>query len=386
MSTHTPYNRRSWLKTTALTAIGATAIPFQSLASYPADLYRVDPMGMFIPDEVLADISVRLYANENPYGPSPKARQALAEAAHLGNRYPWMQTPELRNMIAKKEGLKASNIMLGAGSTELLAKAGIAYGMAKGSNIVFASPTFMSLPNFAKAAGAKWKTVPLTASYAHDLDAMEAAIDSNTSLVYLCNPNNPTGTITPTNDIRAFCKRISKRVPIFVDEAYNDFHPTPKEAAVSDLIEEGYQIISARTFSKVHGMAGLRMGYIMAPDSMLKKISPFGGRDMTISIATLKAAIASYTDTDFIQSCLKKNRTTLDYVNVELEKKGIQYIPSYTNFMMFPIQMDTDSFRKKMAAKGVGIRGWMMNGKPWCRVSMGTMEEMEKFVDALNSI
>lgn len=382
----TPLSRRNWFKTTGLLTAGTVLTSWQTLASHPADVRHIRRDGLWMPDEVLERTSVRLLANENPYGPSPKARKALAEAADLGNRYGWAHNAELKKLIAAYEGVKPEEILLGAGSSELLTKAAFAYGIEHRANVISANPTFMTVPVRAQVAGAEWRPVPLTDTYAHDLDAMEAQVDSHTRLVYLCNPNNPTGTLTPHEDLRAFCKRISKRAPVFVDEAYNEFLDDPKAASMVDLIGAGYPVLVAKTFSKVHGMAGLRVGYLMGPQKMIEQVREFGNYEMNLSVASLKAAIASYTDTGFIQDCLAKNTAARNYTVRALREGGHNPIPSHTNFMMFPIRQDTDSFRNKMAEQGVGIRVWKMNNQPYCRVSIGTRAEMEKFVEAVSLV
>lgn len=382
----TPLNRRNWLKAATLMAAGATFASWKTLSAYPADVTRLSPQGHWLPDPLVDNAPVRLLANENPYGPSPKARKALADAAALGNRYGGSHHDELKRLIAAYEGIQPEQILLGAGSSDLLAKAGIAFGIEHRARVISANPTFMSLPAIAQTAGAEWVPIPLTDEYAHDLAAMEAAIDARTRLVYLCNPNNPTGSLTPAEDLRAFCRRVSPRVPVFVDEAYNEFLPDPKAASMVSLINEGQRVLVAKTFSKVHGMAGLRIGYLMGPEDMLGQVQAYGAGEMNLSVASLKAAIASYQDEAFVRSCLEKNAAVRKYTEESLANFYYLNIPSHTNFMMFPIRMETEPFRKKMADLGVGIRVWNMNDEPWCRVSMGTLEEMEKFIHALTSL
>ena len=379
-------NRRNWLKNTALMAAGAAFTPWSSLSAYPADITRLSPQGHWLPDALLDNAQIRLLANENPYGPSAKARKALADAAHLGNRYGWQHNDELKQLIAAYEGVKTENILVGPGSSDLLCKAGMAYGIEHRARVISANPTYMSLLLRTQVAGAEWVPVPLAPNYAHDLDAMEAAIDARTRLVYLCNPNNPTGTLTPHEDLRAFCRRVAPRVPVFVDEAYNEFLPDPKAASVVGLIAEGQRVLVAKTFSKVHGMAGLRIGYLMGPADMLERVRDFGDGEMGLSIVSLKAAIASYQDLDFVRDCLEKNAAVRSYTEKALQQLDYAYIPSHTNFMMFPIRMETEVFRKQMAERGVGIRVWIMDHKPWCRVSIGTREEMETFIETLTAL
>ncbi|MCB0839470.1 MAG: histidinol-phosphate aminotransferase family protein [Bacteroidetes bacterium] len=382
----TSQSRRQWLKSSLLFSAGAAAFPASAWAADSPEFSYPEAPEVWMPEREAAAVTIRLNANENPYGPSDKARLAIVDALKLGNRYPWLHTPELVSMIAKKEGLKEENILLGAGSSELLAKAGFAFGMAAGAQVISANPTFMSLMRYAQVAGAKWVPVELTAKYAHDFDAMEAAMKGENNLMYICNPNNPTGTLTPANDIEAFCKRVSKHAPIFCDEAYNEFLDEPKKHSMVHLINEGYPVMVAKTFSKIHGMAGLRIGYLMGRKEEIEKVAAFDGRGMTLAATSVKAAIASYQDEEFVKECLAKNAAVRKHVCQGLENMGIEYIPSYTNFMMFKIPMSTQAFIGEMQSHGVGIRGWEMKGGPWCRVSMGTMDEMDGFLAALKKV
>jgi histidinol-phosphate aminotransferase len=222
--------------------------------------------------------------------------------------------------------------------------------------------------------------------YSHDLDAMATAIDSDTKLVYICNPNNPTGTITSSEEIKAFCKKVSSKVPVFIDEAYIDLMEDSEKQTVVSLVAEGYDVIIARTFSKIHGMAGLRIGYMVASKERIEKIKKLVRTEMGICVTSLEGAMASIADMEFQNFTRTNNKQCRDFTFAELKKAGMDPIPSYTNFILFPIQMPVKDFLGKMIEKGVGIRGYEINGKPYARVSMGTMEEMQLFVKSLNEI
>jgi histidinol-phosphate aminotransferase len=215
---------------------------------------------------------------------------------------------------------------------------------------------------------------------------MAAAIDSDTKLVYICNPNNPTGTITPAEEIKAFCKKVSPKVPVFIDEAYIDLMEDPEKQTAVGLVAEGYDVIIARTFSKIHGMAGLRIGYMVAGKERVEKIKKLVRTEMGISVTSLEGALASLADVEFQNFTRVHNKQSRDFAFDELKKVGMDPIPSYTSFILFPLQMPVKDFLGKMMEKGVGIRGYEINGKPYGRVSMGTMEEMQLFVKSLNEI
>jgi len=230
-------NRRNWLKNTTL-ATGATAFLGKSVlsdvnwrASSPSPSMNFWEWEL-VRKRTFPELKARLLANENPYGPSPKAKEVIKDAVSLGNRYGHEDAAILIEMLAEKEGVTKDHIMLGPGSSDLLEKVAISRFMTDG-NIVSADPAYMSLIKTAKAMQAEWRPIPLKSDYSHDLEAMEAAIDSKTKLVYICNPNNPTGTITAGNKLSDFCNRVSERVPIFIDEAYLEFmNPADKMSMI----------------------------------------------------------------------------------------------------------------------------------------------------------
>jgi histidinol-phosphate aminotransferase len=289
------------------------------------------------------------------------------------------------DILAVKEGVSSEQVLLAPGSTDILEKTAFALCM-KGGNVVSADPSYLSLVNTAMSIGATWKNIPLKKDYSHDLDAMAAAIDSETKLVYICNPNNPTGSITTIEEIRSFCKKVSSKVPVFIDEAYLDLMDDPAKETAVGLVAEGHDVIIARTFSKIHGMAGLRVGYMVASAERVKMIKQLVRTEMGISVTSLEGALASLADVDFQTLSRSNYKESRDFTFVELKKAGMDPIPSYTSFILFPIQMPVKDFLGKMFEKGVGIRGYEINSKPYGRVSMGTMDEMQLFVKSLNEI
>lgn len=384
-------NRRNWLKQTSIGAgalmFGAQVIPWTSKAN-PA--FGLSPLNqpMLIEDHKviekdLAELKARLLANENPYGPSPKAIEALKAAAVKGNRYVYNSSMKFAETLADKEGVSAKQILISPGSTDILEKFAFATCL-KGGNVISADPGYMSIVNTARAIGATWKNIPLKSDYSHDLKAMEAAVDDETRFVYICNPNNPTGTITPIEEIKAFAKRVSKKVPVFIDEAYIELMDGG-ESAVS-LVQEGYDVIICRTYSKIHGMAGLRIGYMIASEDRVESIVDLVRTEMGISVTSLHAAIASTTDQEFLDKTKTLNREARNFTFKALKDLGYDPIPSHTSFILYPIDMPTKDFAEKMLSMGVGIRVFTINDKPFSRVSMGTLDEMKYFVDSLDQI
>ncbi len=330
-------------------------------------------------------LSAKLNANENPYGPSPKAVKAHELGSAKGNRYAWRELFELIDKIATKEGVKSENVIMGPGSSDLLEKFGMVYYM-QGGNIVSADPSYMSMIRVAEAVGASWKGIKLTDDWAHDLAAMEASLDGDTKLVYICNPNNPTGSITDGQALLDFCKRVSKKVPVYVDEAYLEFLPESEQVSMAPLVAEGYDVVVARTFSKIHGMAGLRVGYAVALEKTIEKIQNITRGGMGISYPSVMAALASMEDGEFHAQSRVKNTAARDYVCSELKKRGFEHAPSVTSFVLFPIEMEGKAFLKKMTDQKVGVRAFKIYDRDWCRVSIGTLEEMKIFVGALDTV
>ncbi|WP_035806223.1 pyridoxal phosphate-dependent aminotransferase [Lunatimonas lonarensis] len=380
-------NRRNWLKTSVL---GLGSI---SLAS--SDLFARNGGGslsnwssesmvkeIIYPPMNEIKMRARLSANENPFGPSAKVQKAISESIAMGNRYGHADAAYLISMIAEKEGVKPENIMLGPGSTDLLEKTAIVL-CKDGGNVVSADPTYMSLINTAEKIGGSWKAVPLKSDYSHDLPGMSAAVDNTTKLVYVCNPNNPMGAITAGSSLKEFCKSVSKKAPIFVDEAYLEFMDNPGDNTMAGLVAEGYDVMVARTFSKIHGMAGLRVGYLVATEERVKSITSLVRGTMGLCVTSLKGAIASMQDEQFLTNCRKWNKESREFTTEKVVSMGFAPIPSHTSFVIFPIAQEGREFSKKMMDQGVGIRAYSMYDSSWCRVSMGTMDEMKLFVDAL---
>lgn len=389
-------DRRNLLKS-GLMALGGMAVaPHLTAGAFENTPLSLDPESRiyrspmvrehFLPADFKAPkIIAKLSSNENPYGPPMSAQKAVAESVKNGNRYAWKEMYDLIDKIAKKEGVTAEHIMMGPGSSDLLEKVALVTFM-KGGNIVSADPCYMSLVSVAKSVGATWKPVPCTADWSHDLKAMEAAIDKDTKLVYVCNPNNPTGAITKGQDLLDFCSRVSEKVPVFVDEAYIELAVGADTQSMVSLLAQKKNVIIARTFSKIMGMAGIRVGYIAAQPEFLAGINKITRGGMGISYTSIFAASASLDDKDFQGNTRKLNHEAKTYLYENLDKMGYKYIPSYTNFVLFPISIPGKELLGKMTAKGIAVRSFDVQNKPWCRVSIGTMDEMKAFVGALSAL
>ncbi|MFT4154686.1 pyridoxal phosphate-dependent aminotransferase [Parafilimonas sp.] len=381
-------NRRSWLKKSSLLA-GAAAFAPSVLNHVTATPARKIAAGMPSDFEMARNVpgvlKARLFANENPFGPSEKAKQAIIESLATSCRYSINEETVFKEKIQAHEGLKDNTIMLSAGSSGILLGAA-SYYSSNGGTIVTATPSYDDLTGHVEAFGGKCIKVPLTADYRLDLDAMEKAIDPSTKLVYICNPNNPTATYTDTNKLKDFCRRISKKTTVFIDEAYIDYMPDPKGSTMISLINEGVNIIVARTFSKLYGFAGLRVGYAIAQPETIKLLEHYTYNDFSLSSPAINAAIAAYQDAPYMADVLDKTNKSKQYLYKVLEAEGYEYIPSGTNFVLFPIQMDGERFTQELMKRSVAVRFWKFNNKNWCRVSIGRMDEMEAFAQAFKEI
>ncbi|HTF19953.1 MAG TPA: histidinol-phosphate transaminase [Chryseolinea sp.] len=382
-------NRRNWIRTSALMAGGATLVPGvfnRATAKAPTGL----SYSSTVREEVLLaefpNPKTRLFANENPFGPSEKAKKAIVDAMAKCYQYPFNSLFELQGKIAAFEGVSPEQVVLGAGSSPLLH--GTALYLAKqGGNIITGDPTYEDLPEKATALKSiEWIKVPLTSEYKLDLDEMEKRINDKTVMVYICNPNNPTGTQVDTAKLKAFCERVSKKVLVFVDEAYIDYTADPKGTTLMECVKKGQNVVVARTFSKLYGFAGLRVGYVIGQPEFVKATEPHTAGFACISATSGAAALAAYQDTEFLTDALKKTTASKEFLYNLLKKEGYTYIPSTTNFVMFPLNMESVRFSEEMMKRSVGVRPWKFAGKEWCRVSIGTMEEMEMFAQAFKQV
>src|SRR5207249_607021 len=275
---------------------------------------------------------VRLSANENPYGPCPKALQAMTDSFGLACRYPDEHNNVLIDKLAKLNGVNHDQILLGDGSGEILKLCAETFTGPQNGKLVAADPTFEAILKNASANGAEVVKVPLTSSFAHDLPKMLAAAKGG--LIYVCNPNNPTASITPKDELRDFIKNTSPGTMILVDEAYFHFADSPDYESVIPLVKDHPNLIVSRTFSKIYGMAGLRCGYCVAQPETIKRMHPFQMWD-SVNIMALAAASASLDDVDQVNNGRKLTSEAKSFTTSELEKMGLKLIPSQANFIMF---------------------------------------------------
>jgi histidinol-phosphate aminotransferase len=374
-------SRRNWFKSGLAAAAGMTITSsfVSELMAAPVSRAEHDAWGF---GRASAQGKVRLNANENPYGPSEKARQAVTQILGEGNRYPFAAMTELKEALARKEGVDPEYIHLGAGSGELLCQAGVAWGL-QGGSVLSAYPTFPMLMNFAEGVKAQWVKVNLNDKLEHDFEAMTAAIRSDVRLIFVCNPNNPTGTAVDSAKVAAFCEEASKRAVVYSDEAYLEFLEPSQQRSMTELVKKGANVIVSKTFSKIYGLAGIRIGYVVAHPDNIRKMARYGD-DISISQTAIAAARASIGDEEFMKLTRTRNAAAREVLTTYLDQKKIFYGKSLTNVVLFPAPADGRKILTRMEEKGYLIRVWEYQQKEWCRVSIGTAEEMKGFVKAFD--
>lgn len=350
-------NRRDLMR--GVLAAGVT------LAVAPAAAMRLGPpLGM-----------IALRYNENPYGPSPLALEAAREAAALGAYYPGVIETDLLRVIARQNGLALENMLLSSGSNEALQAALVAWG--RKGKILLPELTYSEHLGYARRMGVETVTVPLRDDMAIDLETMAVAVDESISLVYICNPNNPTGMTLDGDALRDFCRSIGGKAVVLVDEAYIELTDQPEYTSVLDLVSEEQNVIVMRTFSKIFGMAGLRVGYGMARPDLARTLA---GHVMAWPNAVgLAAALVSYTDEEFINFSKVKIFEGRQMVVETFRKNGIEPLPSQTNFVYADIGRDADEFQKLMRERNILIRGKFGRYPTYTRVSMGRLEDIQVF-------
>jgi histidinol-phosphate aminotransferase len=322
---------------------------------------------------------VRLSANENPYGPSAKALKAMTDAFKFACRYPDEYNDLLVDKLAKLNGVARDQVLLGDGSGEILKLSAEAFTGKENGRLVAADPTFEAILSQAAVNGAEVVKVPLTSTFAHDLTKMTAAAKGG--LIYICNPNNPTASITPSDELRDFIAKTPRETMVLVDEAYFHFANSPNYESVVPFVKDHPNLLVARTFSKIYGMAGLRCGYCIAQKETIERMRPHQIWD-SVNIMALVAASASLDDADHVPNGQRLNIEAKTFTISELEKLGYETIPSHANFIMFHCKQAVVPLIQAMKKQNVHV-GRLFPALPnHMRVTIGKKSEMEIFIDA----
>ncbi|MEQ8772686.1 MAG: histidinol-phosphate transaminase [Erythrobacter sp.] len=323
-----------------------------------------------------------LSRNENPYGPAPSALRAVAESARMGCYYADRGLGRLADMIAERHRVSPRQVVLGSGSTEILCAIALAWG-AKGK-VLCPDLFWDTTVRYGERQGVEAVRVSLGSDMGVDLAAMTARLDDSIALVQVCNPNNPTCMLIPSAEMRAFADTVTPTATLLVDEAYNELTDAPGDNTLIDLARSGRDVIVCRTFSKIYGMAGMRVGYAVTTeenaDLIRGYLMSFGG-----NVAGVAAAIASYNDTGFLADSRAKVLEGRAMILDAVSKAGLTALPSQTNFVYVKVP-DADTVRTAMEQRGVRIRGAYGPWKQWSRVSTGRLEDVERYAQALPEI
>ena len=369
--------RRAFMKAGLAGALGVGLTPLEGSAHGISSVFS--PRGR-VPNG-----PIRLSSNENPLGLSAAARSAIIDALGEANRYPGTPRGPVVEALAAKHGVKPNQIVLGNGSSEVLQMATQCAG-GREVMVIVADPTFEDVPGYARDIGLRVEKVPLRPDLSHDLDRMRALAHDAIGpvLVYICNPNNPTGTLTASKDLDAWIAEAPERVLFAVDEAYYEFVNDPAYWSAEKWIATHRNVFVVRTFSKIYAMAGMRLGYAVAHPEAAARLGNYASGNNANYLA-LVAAKASLADDAFATKSLETNRAAMKVTHRCLDELGLEYLPSHANFLMHRIPGDLATYNRRMRERNV------MVGRPfppmlsYSRVSIGLPEEMEVWAEALRS-
>ena len=327
--------------------------------------------------------AVRLNSNENPLGISPAAKDALVEAIVLANRYPSDQQQVLVSKLAAAHDVAENQVVMGTGSAEVLQMVVQAYAAPR-AKLVMADPTYEAVTNYQRTEAYELVKVPLTADHEHDIGRMREAAESSghPALVYLCNPNNPTATITPSAAIDAWIAEAPEHVFFLSDEAYIEYVEDDRMWSSLPWIAKKRNVLVVKTFSKIYGLAGLRIGYGIGHPDTSARLMDFASRNNSNQLA-IAAAGASFRDEVLMKKSREANRTSRKMVEATLDELELEYMPTQANFLMHRINGDLATYRGRMAEAGFLVGRDFPPMLDWNRLSFGLPEDMGRFCDTL---
>lgn len=325
----------------------------------------------------------KLASNENPLGYSPKAKAAMLEEIDQLNLYPDGASVELTDVLAKKIGVNNDQIIFGTGSSDIILMISRAF-IVPGDETVMADETFSQYKHNVEIENAKLVEVPLKDGK-HDLPEMLAAITEKTKVLWICNPNNPTGTIIAHEDLLSFLTQVPKHVLVVLDEAYGEYVVDPDFTDGVKLLDQFENLVVLRTFSKVYGLAANRIGYGVGNASVIRTINQVREPFNTGRLAQV-AAKASLLDDAFLEKCRHENRAGLDYMQAEFARMGLQFFEGHGNFVMVDVRTPSMEIFNLLLRKGFIIRAGWKHYPTYIRVSVGTQEQNKKFIKVLEEV
>ncbi len=328
--------------------------------------------------------AVKLASNENPLGPSPKAVEAMEQALKEVNLYPDGNGYYLKRALAAHLNVKEENLILGNGSDEIIRMIAETF-LNEGEEAIMGEPAFLIYRLAAKIMKGRCRLVNLKDS-THDLMAMAGTINKKTKLIFIANPNNPTGTMVAAEEVASFMKKVPEEVIVIFDEAYYEYIERDDFPQTIDYLGEGRRVITLRTFSKIYGLAGLRIGYGIGPEEFIKGMNRVRQPFNTNSLAQV-AALAALKDQEHVKKSRKANREGKDFLYEELKKLKISYIPSQANFVLINVGEEGKVISRKLMQEGIIVRPMEMYNLPnFIRVTVGTEEENKKFITAMRAV
>ena len=338
------------------------------------------PIEQVMKEYNLTDV-IKLASNENPLGCSPKAKEAISSALDSLNLYPDGNSTLLREKLAQKYNIKVEQVIPSSGSDEMIDQLAKTF-IDEDDEVIMADITFPRYTDTCKMMGGKPVVVPLK-NFTHDLKSMAQAVSDKTKIIYICNPNNPTGTMIPTSEVIDLLENIPSSVLVVLDEAYREYVTRDDYMMDSEkLIERHPNLIILRTFSKAYGLAALRVGYTIAHEDIISNINKVRGPFNINSLAQV-AAIASLEDADFIKESYYINKSGKEYLYGEFDKMNIEYCPSEANHIFLNVGQDSMEIFTELQKVGVIIRPM---GSTYIRVSIGLKHENERFIEELTRL
>ncbi len=370
-------DRRGFLRTGALaSAATATGVPAAAQTNRLAAVLSFRP-------HLAPDGALRLSSNENALGLCEAAREAVLDAVTVANRYPRGWEEDLAPAIAAKMGVQAENVFTGSGSSEIIQSA-IQALASPNMPLILATPTWEDPVDYAQNHPYQILQVPLDSGYAHDLERMrdETLKARRPAVVYICNPNNPTATVTPSSEVDSWIEEAPESVFFIIDEAYYEFVSDPGYWSAVKWIDERPNVLVSRTFSKIYGMAGLRLGYGLAHPDTVERIRAFVAQNSR-NLMGIQAGLASLTDDAHVERTLAENKRSRAITQEALDELGLRSLPSQANFLMHRISGDLETYIERFRMEGISV------GRPFPpmlnhnRVSFGLPEDMERWAETL---
>ncbi len=353
------------------------------------EIFRLKP---YVPGKPIEEVKrelglydvIKMASNENPLGPSPKALKAIQENLNQIHLYPDSNCYYLKKKLSSFTGIEEDGILIGNGSDELLKLIAETF-LNRGDEVVFAVPSFVEYEFTATIMGAECITVPLVA-FKHDLKAMREAVNAKTKIVYICNPNNPTGTIVSADEVEDFMASLPDDVLVVFDEAYYEYIENENYGDSLKYVKDSRNVIILRTFSKVYGLAGLRIGYALTTPFIAQAVErvtePFN-----VNMLAQLAAIAALDDQEHVEKSRQMNSEGKQYLYNEFDKMGLEYVETDANFIFVDTGKESQEVFTQLLKKGIIVRTGDIFGFPtFIRVTIGTQEENTRFINGLRSV